>query len=272
MKNKYEEREKQYERLGEFDRDLRPYRTDNARAIDETYKYSYNFLEHVLRFFIIAIVHIVLPPILFFSVGYRVRGRKNLKGVKSGIIVTNHVHYFDCLMVEGFAPYRKVFHTGAGFNAKRGIRGELLKLLGYMPLNGTFTAQKNFNKRLGEIFKKGGYVQFYPEHALWLRYKKPRPYMDGAFKYAAKFSVPVIPTFITFENSPLREFFGLKERAVINVMEPIYPDENLTLRENAENLSFRAQLAATQCYTRVYGKKPSYETEEAAEDEELCLS
>lgn len=264
--NKFEEAEQKFERLGKFNEDLRPYRMDDARAIDETYRYGFNFAERILRFFVIPVLYLVVRPLLFFGVGYRLRGRKNLNGVKGGIIITNHVHYFDSLMVEPLAPYHKVFHTGAGFNSKRGIRGELLKLLGYMPLNGTFTAQKNFNKKLEKIFEKGGYVQFYPEHAFWLRYKKPRPYKDGAFKYAAKFSVPVIPTFITFENTPLRKFFGLKERAVLNVLKPIYPDENLTLRENAERLSSRAYDAAVERYTLVYGQRPVYETEEAAEE------
>jgi len=268
--NKYEEREKNFERLGKFNEDLRPYRIDNARPIDETYSYNFNVAEHILRFIIIGVLYLVVPILLFFSVGFRVRGKKNLKGLKGGIIVTNHVHYFDSLMVEGLAPYRKIFHTGAGFNSKRGIRGELLKLLGYMPLNGTFSAQKNFNKRLENILKKGGYVQFYPEHAFWLRYKKPRPYMDGAFKYAAKFSVPVIPTFITFESTPLRRFFHMKERAVLNVLPPIYPDENLTLRDNASRLSSRAHEAAIECYRRVYGEYLEYETDAAYE--ELCVS
>lgn len=270
MNNKYEEAEKKYERSGRFNEDLRPYRTDNARSINESYKYSFNVFEHILRAIIMAVLRVVLPVLLFFGVGFRLRGRKNIKGIKGGIIVTNHVHYLDSLMVESLAPYHKVFHTGAGFNSKKGIRGELLKLLGYMPLNGTFSAQKHFNKRLEKILSSGGYVQFYPEHAFWHRYKKPRPYMDGAFKYAAKFSVPVIPTFITFESTPLRKFFGLKERAVLNVLQPIYPDKNLTLRENAERLSSRAFSAAAECYARVYGQKPVYETDGA--DEELCVS
>lgn len=268
--NKYEIAELQFERLGKFNDDLRPYRTDNARTIDKTYRYTFNIAEHILRFFLMGALYLFVPLILFFGVGCRVRGKKNLKGVKGGIIVTNHVHYLDSLMVESFAPYHKVFHTGAGFNSKKGIRGELLKLLGYLPLNGTFSAQKHFNNRLEQILKRGGYVQFYPEHAFWHRYKKPRPYIGGAFKYAAKFSVPVIPTFITFESTPLRRLLGLKERAVLNVLKPIYPDKNLTLRENADMLSSRAFLAATDCYTRVYGQKPVYETDGA--EEELCVS
>jgi len=268
--NKFEEAEKNFERLGRFNEDLRPYRTDNLRPIDETYRYGFNFFEHIARCIIVGVLYFVVRPLMFFSVGYRLRGKKNIKGLKGGIIVTNHVHYFDSLMAEPLAPYYKIFHTGAGFNTKKGIRGWLLKLLGYLPLNGTFTAQKNFSKRMEEILKRGGYVQFYPEHAFWLRYKKPRPYMDGAFKYAAKFSVPIIPTFITFESTPFRKFFGLKDRAVLNVLKPIYPDENLTLRENAAMLSARAHAAAEKCYFIAYGEYPSYETAEP--EDELCVS
>lgn len=262
--NKYEIAETQFERLGKFNDDLRPYRTDNARVIDKTYRYPFNIAEHILRFFLMGVLYIFVPLLLFFGVGGRVRGKKNLKGVKGGIIVTNHVHYFDSLLVETLAPYHKIFHTGAGFNSKRGIKGEFLKLLGFLPLNGTFSAQKNFNKRIEQILKSGGYVQFYPEHAFWFRYKKPRPYLDGAFKYAAKFSVPVIPTFVTFESTPLRRFFHMKERLVLNVLKPIYPDENLTLRNSAARLSSAAYAAAKECYTRVYGQELVYETEEGA--------
>lgn len=252
--NKYTEKQKRLEREGKFDTDLLPYRTDNMRLIDEHYPFGFTFAEKLCRGIVLSLLYLVVRPLLFFACGFRIRGKENMKGVKGAIVITNHVHYFDCLMAEPLHSYFKVFHTGAGFNAKRDIRGWFLHILGFLPLNGSFGAQKNLKKRIGEILQKGGLVQFYPEHALWQGYQKPRPFKNGAFRYACDFSVPVIPTFITFEKGFLR-----RERAVLNVLPPVYPDKALSGKVQVERLRDESFAAFRACYEKAYGIPLVYE-------------
>ncbi len=256
----YSEREQQLEREGRFDVDLMPHRTDNALAIDEDYDYFLRKKSE--RFFhaaILGVVHIIVRPLLFFACGFRLRGKEKLKGVKSAIVISNQAQHLDCLMVQPRHSYFRLYHTGAGFNAKKDIRGAFLKWLGYLPLNGSFGAQKNLMRRIEDILEKGGYVHFYPEHALWPRYKKPRPFKSGAFRYAAKFSVPVVPAFLTFESTKMRTLLGMKERCVLNVLDPVYPKEGLTDKGNADYLMRACFAACVDCYQKVYGVPLSYE-------------
>lgn len=257
--NYYQERERKLEREGVFDADIRPYTYDDAVAIDENYRYFFNGAEKFFHAVICALVYLILRPVLFFGCGYRIRGKKKIKGIKSAIVVSNHVHYLDAPMVEPLHSYFRYYHTGAAFNAKRGIRGEFLKLIGFLPLNGSFGAQKNLMKRIEDILSRGGYVHFYPEHALWHRYEKPRPFKSGAFKYAAKFSVPVVPAFITFEETKFRKLFRMKKRCVLHVLDPVYPREELSQRENAEFMKRKCFSETAACYERVYGVPLTYE-------------
>lgn len=261
-KNEISARQAQLEREKRFDEDILPFRTDNARVIDGNYNYNFTPIERIARVFVIMILYLLVRPVLFFGCGYRIRGKKNLKGVKGAIVVSNHAFYLDCLMVQPLGAYSKMYHTGAGFNSKKGIRGEIFKLMGYLPLNGTFSAQKNLSEKMNDEIKKGGRVHFYPEHALWNRYTKPRPFKSGAFRYAVKFSCPVIPTFITFESTKLRRLLRMKDRCVINVMEPIYIKEGLSQKENTEYLRSESYKRCVEKYEEVYKIPLSYESAE----------
>lgn len=260
--SKYDKTIERLEREGRFDVDVIPYRTDDALPIDENYDYFLSrWYEKFFHRLIIGFLYLLVRPILFFGCGFRIRGKEKIKGIKSAIVISNHVHYLDCLMVETLHNYFKVFHTGAGFNTKKDIRGKLMKYIGYLPLNGSYGAQKNLMLRIKDILSHGGYVHFYPEHALWQRYKKPRPFKSGAFKYAVKYNVPVIPTFITFESTPVRRFFKMKDRCVLNVLEPVYPKEGFDYRENAEYVRNKCFEETVDCYERVYRTPLIYEEE-----------
>ena len=51
------------------------------------------------------------------------------------------------------------------------------------------------------LVKKKSYILIYPEQYMWWNYKKPRPFKDGAFRFACKHNCPVVPCFITIEDS-----------------------------------------------------------------------
>ena len=72
---------------------------------------------------------------------------------------------------------------------------------------------------------------------MWWNYRKPKPLKPGAFKIASRNNVPIVPVFITMNDSDMigKDGFPIQEYTV-NIGEPIYPDENLTERENTNNM------------------------------------
>ena len=193
---------------------------------------------------------------LFFACGFRIRGRENASVEGGAISVSNHTHVLDAVMVHALhKKVWKVYHTSAPFNVKKGLLGYLIKCVNYLPFSASYGARKNMHAAMQQLLEKGNIIHFYPEQALWARYEKVRPFKAGAFKYAAKFSVPVIPTLVTYEETGFRKFFHMKKRAVLNILPPVYPDKNLTERENAVNMREHCERVMQETYEKIYNKK-----------------
>ena len=72
---------------------------------------------------------------------------------------------------------------------------------------------------------------------MWWNYRKPKPLKPGAFKMAARNNVPIIPIFITMQDSENLDDEGFPiQEYIVNIEEPIYPDMNLSQKENTEIL------------------------------------
>lgn len=232
---------------------------------ENVFSKSYKFIiRNILRFF---------GPIVN-TVGYsvRIKGKKNLKGIKSGITISNHVHYLDCLWNMQALNFKNVYITGAPHNFKKGFFGATLKAGGFIPLTTTLSESKKFQEYISEIIKKGGFVHFYPEQALWLRYEQSRPLKRGAFFYAAKNNVPIIPIVICFRKTNFKK----KKNVTINICPPIYPDPSLTERENCEMMNKKAQQVYDETIIEFYKyDKNSYSVSKIAkkvEDKDADLS
>ena len=92
-------------------------------------------------------------------------------------------------------------------------------------------------KAVNILLQKGDFILIYPEQSLWWNYRKPKPLKNGAFKMAVRNNVPVIPIFITMEDSDIigDDGFPIQEY-IVNIAEPIYPDNNLQPKERVEKL------------------------------------
>ena len=173
-----------------------------------------------------------------------INGLENLNKVKTGAIITcNHFNPFDCFTVE------KVFRTCENEKDKRlykviregnytnfpGLYGFFFRNCDTLPLSSNKRTMVNFIKAVDTILQGGDYILIYPEQSMWWNYKKPKPLKDGAFKLAARNNVPVVPIFITMEDSNIigEDGFNIQEYT-INIGEPIYPDKNLNEKENTE--------------------------------------
>lgn len=249
-----EERIAQLESEGKFWEDVQP--IDYNRMIPVTE--NYNFLPKnpfflVWRAIVRTSVAIFAPPVMAITLGARVKGRKNLKGIKGFVAVCNHVHSLDNMLVRQGVFGHTLYITVAEFNNMRGFLGSFIRAGGTLPFSSNVKAIINLQKAISKLLKKGCTVLGYPEQALWYRYEKPRPLNDGMFNIAVRNKVPVVPMFITFRNpSKFRRIFSKKKCLTLNILKPIYPDENLSKKENIDQMMKECSAEWQQCYNENY--------------------
>ncbi|MBQ7332833.1 MAG: 1-acyl-sn-glycerol-3-phosphate acyltransferase [Clostridia bacterium] len=112
---------------------------------------------------------------------------------------------------------------------------------------------KNLKPTIKKILDSEGFILIYPEQEMWFNYKKPRNVREGAYHYAAEFNVPIIPTFVTMENTDeIGEDGFYKQKHILHVMHPIYPDPTLSVRENRERMKDADIEAKRNCYESFY--------------------
>ena len=79
---------------------------------------------------------------------------------------------------------------------------------------------------------------------------------------AVRNNVPVIPIFITMQDSDKIDGEGYPiQEYTVNISEPIYPDENLSSRENMEMMLNKNFEVWKQIYEDFYGIPLEYTTE-----------
>lgn len=171
-------------------------------------------------------------------------GMDNLKNVSTGAIVTcNHFNPFDSFAIE------KVFRLSGKIEDKRlykviregnytnfpGFYGFLFRNCDTLPLSSNKRTMVKFMKSVEVILEQGDFILVYPEQSMWWNYRKPKPLKSGAFKMATRSNAPVIPIFITMEDSNIIGDDGFPvQEYTINIEKPIYPDKNLSEKENTE--------------------------------------
>jgi 1-acyl-sn-glycerol-3-phosphate acyltransferase len=107
----------------------------------------------------------------------------------------------------------------------------------------------------------------YPEQSMWYNYRKPKPLKRGAFIFAAKNHVPVLPCFITMRDSEFTDDDGFPvQEYTINICPPIYPDKEKRYQENVDMLMKKNFAAWKEVYEQEYGIPLEYETD----NELLC--
>lgn len=203
-----------------------------------------------------------------------IKGIENLQKVQTGAIVTcNHFNPFDCFTIE------KVFRLSGQSKTKKlhkviregnytnfpGFYGFLFRNCDTLPLSSNKRTMIEFMKAVDTLLQKGDFILIYPEQSMWWNYRKPKPLKPGAFKMAVRNNAPVIPIFITMQDSDKidDEGFPIQEYTV-NIEEPIYPDERLTSKENEENMLNKNFEVWKKIYEDFYGIPLEYTTKKEA--------
>ena len=190
-----------------------------------------------------------------------IRGLENALAVNGGAIITqNHFNIMDNTLARLLAmecqkgdDFHIVIQETNAF--MKGYFGFLMRNCNTLPVSRSASYMaKNLKPAIKNILKRDGFILIYPEQEMWFNYKKPRELRDGAYHYAAEFDVPVIPTFVTMENSGETGEDGFyKQKYILHVLRPIYPDKELSVRENRERMKELDAMAKRSCYEEFYG-------------------
>ena len=199
-----------------------------------------------------------------------VRGIENYEAIQnSGAILTcNHFNPFD-----NFAIHYILFNYMYKFNGKvlykviregnytnfPGIYGFFFRHCNTLPLSANFSTMKNFMAAMKVLLERGEKVLVYAEQGMWWNYRKPRPLTAGAFKFAAESNVPVLPIFITMNDSdkiggdgfPIQEY-------TLHFLPAIYPDPNKTVKENMEIMKDKNYAMWKEVYEKEYNMPLTY--------------
>jgi len=198
-----------------------------------------------------------------------VRGIENFKAAPGGKIVTcNHFSVGDNYAVwvalrdhmDGKLLY-KVIREGNYTNPPKPF-GLFMRHCNTLPLSSQLATMKKFMRAVSILLKRGETILIYPEQGMWWNYRKPRPMQDGAFALAVRNKAPVVPIFITMEDSEVMDGDGFPvQEFTLHILPAIYPDPALSPAEAKAKMKKENYEAWVEVYEEFYGKPLVYSEE-----------
>lgn len=182
----------------------------------------------IFRLFSRLFYTLIAAPILFFwtrvVLGVKIKGAKNLRGLRGALTLCNHVHTLDCTLVGlAFFPRKLVFPTLPS-NINSLWPGQVVRLLGGVAVPQSVKGLKHFFEEMELLLIKGRVIHFFPEGELIPYDTELRDFKRGAFHLAAQARVPLIPMSISFcKPRGLRKLIRKKPVMVLRIGKPIKP-------------------------------------------------
>lgn len=191
-----------------------------------------------------------------------INGLENWQNIKTGAILTcNHFSPQDSFVTQKLLKASKKKKLYRVVREGNYTNPPMLKFFmrncNVLPLSSNMQTMRKFLRAVDTILQRGDNILIYPEQAMWLDYRKPRPLKDGAFKFAIKNNVPIVPVFITAEEVKNKKGEAMPSYTV-HVLEPIYPNPELSRQENTDRMMKENYNAWVNVYEKVYGKKLEY--------------
>ena len=197
-----------------------------------------------------------------------IKGIEHLNNLTTGAVITcNHFNAFDSFAMQvayersTCSKKRKLFRVirEGNYTSFPGFYGMLMRSCNTLPLSSNMATMKEFMDAVDYHLSKGHLVLVYPEQSMWWNYRKPKPMKRGAFVFAAKSNVPVVPIFICQEDSKDigEDGFPIQEMTIF-VLPPIYPNAEVHPVIASQELMERNYAAWKEVYESFYGKKLEY--------------
>lgn len=192
-------------------------------------------------------------------------GSENLNTGGGVMLTANHFSPLDSfIMHRAFDTSKRrgrlyrVIKEG-NYTSFPGFYGFLMRNCNTLPLSSNAATMRKFLRGVDTALGNGDCVLIYPEQSMWYNYRKPKPLKIGAFDLAVRSGVPVVPAFITMQDSDVTLPGGeTVQEHTVHIGKPIYPDESLPRRERAEKMREQTFEYNKSVYERVYGIKLEY--------------
>lgn len=194
-------------------------------------------------------------------------GFEHFKSLTSGAVITcNHFNAFDSFAMhlayeKSGQRRRKLFRviSEANYTAFPGFYGFLMRNCNTLPLSSNKATMKKFMRAVDKILQKGHFILVYPEQSMWWNYRKPKPLKKGAFTFAANNRVPILPCFITMQDTEVMDPDGFPvQEYTIHIAAPIYPEQEKSRAENVEMMMQQNTRVWKEIYETTYQIPLSY--------------
>lgn len=248
------------EKLGAFDADGAPFDTKNSAKTDGTYKYKHdNIFWRAAHAFCAGVLKAIGYAAGGIGFGvWRIKDKTKLKGIPSYITASNHIGYLDIVLSRRATGGKRFYVIVAPHNCKNDLGGAILKTTAALPLPCGIKGAKPFADMLEYCKRKKSVIHIYPEQSMWIGYKKPRPHKDGAYFFADKLDVPVVPVLYCYcKPNIIRRILHLPKMKIL-IGDPVYADKSLKPRERRKDMNARVQSELKALYESHYGVKLEY--------------
>jgi lipopolysaccharide biosynthesis glycosyltransferase len=206
-----------------------------------------------------------------------ITGEENLRELKKNkvgaVITCNHFNAYDSFAIQlafesAGVRRRKMYRVirEGNYTGFPGFYGVLMRHCNTLPLSSNRDTMKKFMSAVDTVLEKGDYVLVYPEQSMWWNYRKPKPLQKGAFTFAARNNKPVVPVFITMNDSPIvdKDGFHVQEYS-IHICPPIYPDPEKKQADNVQEMKNKNYEVWKKVYEEAYGIPLTYTCDEKTE-------
>ena len=209
------------------------------RKIDENYKYIHKGVIWNAIAFLLQNVLSVPIKFLYAKIKFKIKyvGKEKLKPYKKQgyFIYGNHTQIFADTFITSNTNYpKKNFFIVNPENVSMKFLGNIVEMLGAIPIPSNKEAMKNFLEVIEKRIKDGNSVTIFPEAHIWPYYTKIRPFKTVSFKYPVQLNVPTFSVTNTYQSYGKNND---KVKIVTYVDGPFFPDDGCkTMKEKQQNL------------------------------------
>jgi len=198
-----------------------------------------------------------------------IKGIENFKALDSGAVITcNHFNALDSFAIQlayekADQPDRTFYRVirEGNYTSFPGFYGFLMRNCNTLPLSSNIHTMQKFMAAVDDLLKKGNFVLVYPEQSMWWNYRKPKPLQQGAYIFAYRNNVPILPCFITMKDTDILGDDGFFVQAyTIHIGEPIYPDKSLPYKACVQDMMNKNFTLWKEIYEREYNIPLEYAT------------
>lgn len=200
-----------------------------------------NFLFNMFSNLLYIVAYPLLIIINKFFFGFKIEGRENLEDIDTGkVTISNHVHPMDCTMVGLANAPQKTFFTSLETNFKIPVVRKIIKLLNAIPIPQNIQYTRDFLNSIDKLLKDNKTIHFYPEGSLWPYHNKIRHFKNGAFDFAVRNNVPVVPMVFKFNKAKkINNLIKTRTTITLVIQKPIYPNKLLAKKDAIIDLKER---------------------------------